>query len=118
MAKSAPIAIVVLAAGKGTRMRSDLPKVLHKAAGRSLLGHVLHAAKAASPERTVVIAGPEMPEVGAEARQVLPDAVIAVQEKRQGTGHAVSIAREGLKGFTGTVLVLYGDVPLIRTETI
>lgn len=118
MAKSAPIAIVVLAAGKGTRMRSDLPKVLHKAAGRSLLGHVLHAAKAAKPERTVVIAGPEMPEVGAEARHVLSDAVIAIQEKRQGTGHAVSIAQDGLKGFSGTVLVLYGDVPLIRTETI
>ena len=118
MSKPSPIAVIVLAAGKGTRMRSDLPKVLHRAAGRSLLGHVLHSAKAANPERTVVISGPEMPEVGAEAKRVVPQAVIAIQEKRQGTGHAVSIARDGLKGFEGTVLVLYGDVPLIRSETI
>lgn len=118
MPKSQPIAVVVLAAGKGTRMRSDFPKVLHKAAGRTLLSHVLHSAAAARPQRTVVIAGPDMPEVGAEARQVAPDAVIAIQEKRQGTAHAVGIAKDGLQGFDGTVLVLYGDVPLIRTETI
>jgi bifunctional UDP-N-acetylglucosamine pyrophosphorylase/glucosamine-1-phosphate N-acetyltransferase len=118
MSKSSPIAIIVLAAGRGTRMRSDLPKVLHKAAGRSLLGHVLHSAIAAKPERTVVISGPDMPEVEVEAKRVVPQAVIAIQEKRQGTGHAVSIARNGLKGFEGTVLVLYGDVPLIRSETI
>lgn len=118
MPKSEPIAVVVLAAGKGTRMRSDFPKVLHRAAGRTLLSHVLHAAAAAKPERTVVIAGPDMPEVGAEARHVVADSVIAIQEKRQGTAHAVGMAQEGLKGFEGTVLVLYGDVPLIRTETI
>lgn len=99
-------------------MRSDFPKVLHKAAGRSLLAHVLHSAADAKPQRTVVIAGPDMPEVGVEARQVVADAVIAIQEKRQGTAHAVAMARDGLKGFDGTVLVLYGDVPLIRTETI
>ena len=99
MSKTTPIAVIVLAAGKGTRMRSDLPKVLHKAAGRSLLGHVLHSANAAKPERTVVISGPEMPEVGAEAKRVVPQAVIAIQEKRQGTGHAVGIAKDGLKGF-------------------
>jgi bifunctional UDP-N-acetylglucosamine pyrophosphorylase/glucosamine-1-phosphate N-acetyltransferase len=118
MSKSSPIAVIVLAAGKGTRMRSDLPKVLHKAAGRSLLGHVLHATKATTPERTVVISGPDMPEVAAEAKRIVPDAAVAIQEKRQGTGHAVGIARDGLKGFQGTVLVLYGDVPLIRSETI
>lgn len=99
-------------------MRSDLAKVLHKAAGRSLLGHVLHAAAAAVPERTVVISGPDMPDVGAEAKRIVPQAVVAIQEKRQGTGHAVRIAEAGLKGFDGTVLVLYGDVPLIRSETI
>jgi bifunctional UDP-N-acetylglucosamine pyrophosphorylase/glucosamine-1-phosphate N-acetyltransferase len=118
MPRTEPIAVIILAAGKGTRMRSDLPKVLHKAAGRSLLGHVLHATKAATPERTAVISGPGMPEVGLEAKRVVPHAVIAIQEKRQGTGHAVGIARDGLKGFEGTVLVLYGDVPLIRSETI
>jgi bifunctional UDP-N-acetylglucosamine pyrophosphorylase/glucosamine-1-phosphate N-acetyltransferase len=118
MPKSAPIAVVILAAGKGTRMRSDLPKVLHNAAGRTLLSHVLHSAARAKPARTVVISGPAMPEVGSEAQQVAPGAVIAIQEKRQGTAHAVGIARDGLKGFDGTVLVLYGDVPLIRAETI
>ena len=118
MPKPAPIAVVILAAGKGTRMRSDFPKVLHKAAGRTLLSHVLHSAAQAKPERTVIISGPNMPEVGVEARQVVPGAVIAIQEKRQGTAHAVGIAKDGLKGFEGTVLVLYGDVPLIRTETI
>jgi bifunctional UDP-N-acetylglucosamine pyrophosphorylase/glucosamine-1-phosphate N-acetyltransferase len=118
MPRSAPIAVVILAAGKGTRMRSDLPKVLHKAAGRTLLSHVLHSAAKAKPQRTVIISGPQMPEVGIEAQQVTPGAVIAIQEKRQGTAHAVGIAKEGLKGFEGTVLVLYGDVPLIRTETI
>ena len=118
MPRSVPIAVVILAAGKGTRMRSDLPKVLHKAAGRTLLSHVLHSAAKAKPQRTVIISGPQMPEVGMEAQQVTPGAVIAIQEKRQGTAHAVGIAKEGLKGFEGTVLVLYGDVPLIRTETI
>lgn len=118
MSKSAPIAVVILAAGKGTRMRSDFPKVLHKAAGRTLLSHVLHSAARAKPQRSVVISGPGMPEVGREAQQVAPDAVIAIQEKRQGTADAVGIAKDGLKGFDGTVLVLYGDVPLIRTETI
>jgi bifunctional UDP-N-acetylglucosamine pyrophosphorylase/glucosamine-1-phosphate N-acetyltransferase len=118
MPKTAPIAVVILAAGKGTRMRSDLPKVLHNAAGRTLLSHVLHSAARAKPARTVVISGPAMPEVGSEAQQVAPGAVIAIQEKRQGTAHAVGIARDGLKGFDGTVLVLYGDVPLIRAETI
>ncbi|MGE0239325.1 MAG: bifunctional UDP-N-acetylglucosamine diphosphorylase/glucosamine-1-phosphate N-acetyltransferase GlmU [Parvibaculaceae bacterium] len=118
MPKKAPIAVIVLAAGKGTRMRSDLAKVLHKAAGLSLLGHVLRSTKAANPERTVVISGPDMPEVGAEAQRIVPQATVAIQEKRQGTGHAVSMAADGLKGFEGTVLVLYGDVPLIRSETI
>lgn len=118
MPRPAPIAIVVLAAGKGTRMRSDFAKVLHKAAGRTLLAHVLLSAAQAKPERTVVVSGPDMPEVGREAQQVVPGAVIGIQDKRQGTAHAVGIARDGLKGFDGTVLVLYGDVPLIRTETI
>ena len=107
------IAIIVLAAGQGTRMRSSLPKVMHKAGGRTLIGHVLAAAAEARPERAVVVAGLDMDEVAKEARRFIADAAIAVQEKRQGTGHAVSIAASALSGFTGTVLVLYGDVPLI-----
>ncbi len=119
MAKTVPIAIIVLAAGKGTRMRSDLPKVLHKAAGRSLLGHVLDSAKAASPERDRGhLAGLACTRSPRKQSGSCRDAVIAIQEKRQGTGHAVSMAHQELSGFEGTVLVLYGDVPLIRSETI
>ena len=118
MSEIQPLAIVVLAAGKGTRMRSDIAKVLHRAAGRTLLGHVLCAAAAVSPARAIVVTGPDMPEVGKEAARFMPNARLAIQAQRQGTAHAVSMAQEGLKGFKGTVLVLYGDVPLIRSETI
>ena len=112
------IAIIVLAAGKGTRMKSDLPKVLHRAAGRSLLGHVLHAAKALEPREAVVVVGPEMDVVCDEARSVFPGAKPALQAERLGTGHAVSMARSALEAFSGTVLILYGDVPLVSPETL
>ncbi len=112
------LAIIVLAAGKGTRMKSELPKVLHRAAGRSLLAHVLHAARPLDPARTVVVAGPNMDNVAAEARSVFPSAQVAIQTERLGTGHAVGMARAALDGFTGTVLVLYGDVPLITPEAL
>ncbi|PZF77015.1 bifunctional UDP-N-acetylglucosamine diphosphorylase/glucosamine-1-phosphate N-acetyltransferase GlmU [Aestuariivirga litoralis] len=112
------IAIIVLAAGKGTRMKSALPKVLHRAAGRSLLAHVLHAARALDPRHAVVVVGPDMEAVWQEARTVIPGARLAVQSERLGTGHAVAMAREQLQDFTGTVLVLYGDVPLISTGTL
>lgn len=112
------LAIIVLAAGMGTRMKSDMEKVLHRAAGRSLLGHVLHAAEALMPSRAVVVIGPEMPGVEAETRRLMPKAAIAVQAERRGTGHAVMQAEPGLKGFSGTVLVLYGDAPLVTAETL
>lgn len=111
------LAIIVLAAGKGTRMKSALPKVLHRAAGRSLLGHVLHTANGLSAARVVVVAGPDMPQVEAEARAIVPGAVTVIQAERRGTGHAVSMAKAALDGFRGRVLVLYGDVPLLRLET-
>ncbi|WP_415005617.1 bifunctional UDP-N-acetylglucosamine diphosphorylase/glucosamine-1-phosphate N-acetyltransferase GlmU [Aestuariivirga sp.] len=114
----AEIAIIVLAAGKGTRMKSALPKVLHRAAGRSLLAHVLHAAKALKPTRLCVVMGPDMAAVEAEAKAVVPDALFAVQAERLGTAHAVSMAREALQGFSGKVLVLYADAPLVRPETL
>ncbi|MFM8747463.1 MAG: bifunctional UDP-N-acetylglucosamine diphosphorylase/glucosamine-1-phosphate N-acetyltransferase GlmU [Aestuariivirga sp.] len=112
------LAIIVLAAGKGTRMKSALPKVMHRAAGRSLIGHVLHAAKALSPAAAVIVVAPDMDAVVAEARRVLPEARAAVQAERLGTGHAVAMARPALEGFAGTVLVLYGDVPLISAATL
>ena len=112
------IAIVVLAAGMGTRMKSKLPKVLHRVAGRSLLGHVLHAAKDVGAERAVVVHGPGQEGVKTETLRIISNAQLAEQTERKGTGHAVMQAEAALKDFTGTVLVLYGDVPLITTESL
>jgi bifunctional UDP-N-acetylglucosamine pyrophosphorylase/glucosamine-1-phosphate N-acetyltransferase len=112
------IAIIVLAAGKGTRMKSNQPKVLNRAAGRSLLGHVLQAARAIDPQETVVVVGPDMDEVWMEARSFFPGARLAKQVDRLGTGHAVSMAQPALEGFSGTVVVLYGDVPLISGQSL
>lgn len=111
-------AIIVLAAGQGTRMRSTLPKVLHRVAGRSMLGHVLSAAGALKPRRAVVVTGPDMPAVEHEARRFMPDVHLSVQQEREGTAHAVGFARHALADFAGVTLVLYGDVPLVRAETL
>jgi bifunctional UDP-N-acetylglucosamine pyrophosphorylase / glucosamine-1-phosphate N-acetyltransferase len=108
--------VIVLAAGMGTRMRSALPKVLHQAANRSLLGHVLTAAQALSPVVTVVVHGPGMENVRKEARHFLPMAQFAEQTERKGTGHAVLMAQAAFKSFKGVVLILYGDVPLVDAE--
>lgn len=108
------LAVVVLAAGMGTRMKSQLPKVLHKAAGRSLLGHVLHAAKALRAAKVVVVHGPGHEDVKTASTKVIPDCLFAEQANRKGTGHAVMMAEAALKGFADTVLVLYGDVPLVQ----
>ncbi|MDD3529976.1 MAG: bifunctional UDP-N-acetylglucosamine diphosphorylase/glucosamine-1-phosphate N-acetyltransferase GlmU [Gallionellaceae bacterium] len=110
-----PLTVVILAAGKGTRMRSELPKVLHPLAGRPLLGHVLAAADALGPARICVVYG--------HGGEILPktigrpDVAWALQEPQLGTGHAVSQAMPHVDG-DGSVLVLYGDVPLIRAETL
>ena len=112
------IALIVLAAGKGTRMKSALPKVMHRVAGRSLLGHVLSSASGLLPKQVVVVAGPDMENVGAEARRYFPDCVVAIQQERKGTAHAVSTAKDSLAGFSGTILVLYADVPLIQAASI
>jgi len=108
------IAAVVLAAGKGTRMKSALPKVMHEVAGRAMVLHVLGAVKAIGAGRAVVVIGPDMPEVG--------DAVkpyeTAIQPRQQGTGDAVKAAKAALKDFRGTVFILYGDTPLITPETL
>src|ERR1041384_2612232 len=109
------IAAVVLAAGQGTRMKSDLPKVLHPIAGRPMLGHIWASLDALEPKpaRRVLVLGKGMEKVG----QAAPGAVLAIQDPPKGTGHAVLAAREALKGFTGDVLVLSGDVPLVRPQT-
>jgi bifunctional UDP-N-acetylglucosamine pyrophosphorylase / glucosamine-1-phosphate N-acetyltransferase len=112
------LAIVVLAAGMGTRMKSALPKVLHRIAGRSMLGHVLHAAKELSAAKAVVVHGPGMVVVQTESAAAFAGCAFAEQTDRLGTGHAVSMAKDALKDFAGTVLVLYGDVPLIQSATL
>lgn len=111
---AAPLAIVVLAAGKGTRMKSDLHKVLHPIAGRPMLEHLLASAAQLAPERQVVVAGHGRDQL---ERALGSRATIAVQDPQLGTGHAVQQAHQALTGFDGDVLILYGDVPFVRPET-
>jgi bifunctional UDP-N-acetylglucosamine pyrophosphorylase/glucosamine-1-phosphate N-acetyltransferase len=109
---------IVLAAGEGTRMRSALPKVLHAIAGRSLLAHVLAAIAQAKTTATAVIVGPDQEAVAAEAKRVLPGAECFVQAERRGTAHAVLAAKPALARGADDILVVYGDTPLIRAETL
>ena len=108
------LACVVLAAGKGTRMKSDMPKVLHPIAGWPMVRHVLAAAEALAPERLVVVVGPGMEDV---AKAVAPWPT-AVQTNQRGTADAVKAALPALEGFDGDVLVVYGDTPLITADTL
>ena len=110
-----PLAVVILAAGKGTRMKSDFHKVLHPIAGRPMLLHLIAAVEALAPERTVVVTGAGREQVEAA---VAPHGVVtALQAEQLGTGHAVQQAQGALAGFEGDVLILYGDVPLVTTAT-
>ncbi|TYB46482.1 bifunctional UDP-N-acetylglucosamine diphosphorylase/glucosamine-1-phosphate N-acetyltransferase GlmU [Actinomadura chibensis] len=117
-AASRPAAVIVLAAGEGTRMKSRTSKVLHELCGRSMLGHVLAAARELEPERLVVVVGHRREEVAAHLAEAGPDAETAVQEPRNGTGHAVRMALEQTGALDGTVVVTNGDVPLLRGETL
>jgi bifunctional UDP-N-acetylglucosamine pyrophosphorylase / glucosamine-1-phosphate N-acetyltransferase len=112
------IALVILAAGQGTRMNSDLPKVLHQLAGAPLLVHAMRSGAALEPARTVIVAGHGADAVTAAARDWDPDAQIVVQAEQLGTGHAVAQAMPALAGFAGKVIVLYGDTPFIRSDTL
>ncbi len=107
-------AVVVLAAGRGARMKSELPKVLHPLAGRAMIHYALDAARAISPERLVCVIGPGMTEL---AETVAPVPAV-VQETPLGTGDAVKAARATLGGFEGRVLVLFGDTPFITSATL
>jgi bifunctional UDP-N-acetylglucosamine pyrophosphorylase/glucosamine-1-phosphate N-acetyltransferase len=117
MATAAPL-IVILAAGKGTRMKSALPKVLHKVAGRSMLGHVLALANTVTDATVAVVVGPGMDEVRAEVARLAPAARVFVQENQSGTADAVLAARPALEGHSGDVIVLYADTPLIQAGTL
>jgi len=113
-----PTAVVVLAAGEGTRMRSTRPKVLHEMAGRTLVGHTLAAAAPLGADTTLVVIGAGREAVAAHLHQVAPDAVPVVQAEQRGTGHATRVALEAAPDVDGTVLLLPGDTPLLRIETL
>ena len=110
-------ATVVLSAGLGTRMRSAKPKAMHKVGGLPMVNHVLRAVAPLSPERSVVVVGPDMPDL---ERAVAP-ALTAIQHDRLGTADAVKAARAALEGYNGhdaTVFVVYGDSPFLKSETL
>lgn len=117
MSDSRPAAFIILAAGEGTRMKSKKPKLLHAFGGRSILGHVLAAAREQRPGRLIVVVGHARDQVGAHARQVAPEAILVTQESQSGTGHAVRSVVEAVGSVPGTVVVANGDNPLITTET-
>jgi bifunctional UDP-N-acetylglucosamine pyrophosphorylase/glucosamine-1-phosphate N-acetyltransferase len=110
--------VIILAAGKGTRMESDLPKVLHHLAGAPMLLHVMSSSATLEPERLVIIAGHGADAVGAVARDYSETAQVVLQSEQLGTGHAVSQAKSALADCTGDVIVLYGDTPFVRPETL
>ena len=107
-------AAIVLAAGKGTRMKSDLPKVLHRVAGRPMILHLLDALDDAGVTRRAVVIAPGMDGVAA----AVAPAPVAIQAEPLGTGHAALAARDALDGFEGDILVLFGDTPLLAPETV
>ena len=109
-----PLAVIVLAAGHGSRMQAELPKVLHQVAGLPMIEHVLDTVEAILPAKVVVVIGPDMEDVARECRHH----TIVVQEERLGTGHAVLQAKEALKDFVGNIVVVFGDTPLLTTDTI
>lgn len=111
---SSNVAAVILAAGKGTRMKSDLHKVLHPIAGKPMLMHLLDSVDALEPVRKVVVVGSGKEQLEGTLGG---SATLAVQEPQLGTGHAVQQAEAALKGFEGDVLILYGDVPFVPTAT-
>ena len=113
-----PRAVIVLAAGHGTRMRSPMPKVLHRLAGRALLDRAVDVAQTQHAQRVVVVAGAHSPEVAAHARRRLGDAGVAIQDPPLGTGHAVRAAETALQDFQGDLLVTYADTPLLDAEAV
>jgi bifunctional UDP-N-acetylglucosamine pyrophosphorylase / glucosamine-1-phosphate N-acetyltransferase len=115
---AAPLLIVVLAAGQGLRMCSDIPKVLHKIAGRSMLGHVLDVVRLLAPERLALVVGPGMEEVAAEGRAAAPAIETYIQSERRGTADAALAAAAALAAHKGDVLILYGDTPLLTAATL
>jgi bifunctional UDP-N-acetylglucosamine pyrophosphorylase / glucosamine-1-phosphate N-acetyltransferase len=115
---SPPRAVVILAAGQGTRMRSPLPKVLHRLAGRTLLDRAIDAAEGLGAARVVVVAGAHSPAVAEHARRRLGADAVAIQDPPLGTGHAVQAAEASLASFVGDVVVTYADTPLLDAAAV
>jgi len=109
--------VILLAAGEGTRMKSATPKVLHSVAGRSLLGHVLHAVSHLNPAEVRIVVGSGREAVEAHISQIAPSATTVVQEQRNGTGHATQLALAG-NAPRGTVLILAGDTPMLTGDSL
>jgi len=110
--------VIVLAAGEGRRMKSSVPKMLHPMLGRTLLGHVLASTAALNPTRTVVVVGHGADQITAHLKEIAPEAVTVLQEVQLGTGHAARVALEAYGPAEGTVVVVNGDVPLLRPGTL
>ncbi|MBC6459081.1 bifunctional UDP-N-acetylglucosamine diphosphorylase/glucosamine-1-phosphate N-acetyltransferase GlmU [Actinomadura sp. HBU206391] len=113
-----PAAVIVLAAGEGTRMKSRTSKVLHELCGRSMVGHVLTAARELDPQSLIVVVGHRRDQVIAHLKDMAPDAQPVVQDRQGGTGHAVRMVFEQVGALAGTVVVTNGDHPLLRGETL
>ena len=112
------VALIILAAGKGTRMDSDLPKVLHPIGGAPMLHHAMQAGAALAPAHTVVVAGYGAEAVARAALSYDDEARVVVQDEQLGTAHAAAQARAALSGFEGRAIVLFGDTPFVRPETL
>src|SRR5579859_2868144 len=118
VSETSPAAVVILAAGEGTRMKSRTPKVLHTLAGRSLLGHAIAAVGELGPQQLVIVVGHDRERVSAAALEQAPGAAIVVQDQQLGTGHAVRMVIESVGTLNGTVIVTYADMPLLRGRTL
>src|ERR1051325_5148342 len=113
----ADLHVVILAAGKGTRMKSELPKVLHRVGGLPMIEHVIAAARTLSPRSITVVIGHQGEKLKAALSQH-PELQFVVQEPQQGTGHALMMTEPVLGRATGSVALLYGDVPLLSAKTL
>ena len=111
-------AVVVLAAGGGTRMKSNTSKLLHEVAGHSMLSYAVNAAEEVEPEHLVVVVGHKREQVLQHLSEIAPNVVTAVQEEQKGTGHAVQCGLQGLGELRGEILVTYGDVPMLTGQTL
>ena len=120
MTADGPAAVIILAAGEGTRMRTETPKMLNQVCGRAMLGHVVAATRQLAPQRLILVVSDARGQVAEYAAEYCPEAEIVVQERRGswGTGHAVRTVIESLGIIHGTVIVLFSDTPMLRAQTL